>query len=115
MIDLDLKDCPLCGSMQVSKWSVGSTVQCNVCGCNAPQYTWQNRAPSDGAIYASVSRRDTMRQVLRFMESIEGAGYGGMAEFEIARSAIRHEVEGPLGVALKDFGAAPGLSLPITK
>ncbi|MET4210524.1 hypothetical protein ABIB95_005357 [Bradyrhizobium sp. LA2.1] len=62
-----------------------------------------------------IDRHDAMRQVLHFLESIEGAGYGGMAEFEIARSTIRHETEGPLGIALKDFGEAPGLSFPISK
>ena len=60
-------------------------------------------------------RQDAMRQVLRFLESIEGAGYGGMAEFEIARSTIRHEVEGPLGFALKNFDDAPALSYPTSK
>lgn len=52
------------------------------------------QAPSDGAIYASVSRRDAMKDVLDFLESIGGAGYGGMADYEIARSIVRMEVEG---------------------
>jgi hypothetical protein len=30
-----------------------------------------------------------MKEVLDFLNSIEGAGYGGMASFEIARNTIR--------------------------
>lgn len=50
--------------------------------------------PSDGQIYAAVSRRDALKQVLDFLNSIEGAGYGGMAEFEIARMTMKDEVHG---------------------
>ncbi|MGY3527308.1 DNA-directed RNA polymerase subunit alpha C-terminal domain-containing protein [Bradyrhizobium sp. USDA 4452] len=48
---------------------------------------------SDGAIYASVSRWDALNQVHAFLESIAGAGYGGMAEFETARATIQFELE----------------------
>lgn len=30
-----------------------------------------------------------MKQVLEFLDSIEGAGYGGMASYEIAKMTIR--------------------------
>lgn len=33
--------------------------------------------------------RSDMAQINRFLESIEGAGYGGMAEYEIARMSSR--------------------------
>lgn len=43
---------------------------------------------------SSVSMtRDAGAEVLAFLNSIEGAGYGGMASFEIARQHVRHAVE----------------------
>jgi hypothetical protein len=33
------------------------------------------------------------RQVLKFLNSIEGSGYGGMSEFEIARQSVAKFIE----------------------
>lgn len=35
---------------------------------------------------------DPMAQVMRFLDSIEGHGYGGMAEFEIARVGVEQMI-----------------------
>lgn len=37
--------------------------------------------------------RDQLREVLEFLNSIEGDGYGGMAVFEIARQYVRDAAE----------------------
>lgn len=38
-------------------------------------------------------RQDQLQEVLDFLNSIEGAGYGGMATFEIARMNILQALE----------------------
>lgn len=35
-------------------------------------------------------KREAIVEVLDFLNSIEGAGYGGMASFEIARGYVQH-------------------------
>lgn len=40
---------------------------------------------------ALVNQVDLL-EVLDFLDSIDGAGYGGMASFEIARQHVRHAV-----------------------
>jgi hypothetical protein len=43
---------------------------------------------------SSVSMtREAVAEVLDFLNSIEGAGYGGMSSFEIARQHVRHAVD----------------------
>lgn len=41
------------------------------------------------AALVRIQDRAAFFQVLAFLESIEGSGYGGMAEFEIARETMR--------------------------
>jgi hypothetical protein len=41
----------------------------------------------------SSIKREALVEVLDFLNSIEGAGYGGMSSFEIARQHVRHAVE----------------------
>jgi hypothetical protein len=55
----------------------GKLLICRHCG------KFRSASPTQG-----VSASD-LQQVLSFLESIEGAGYGGMAEFEIARSTVK--------------------------
>ena len=49
-----------------------------------------------GCMRCKAERHDTLLktlpEVLDFLNSIEGAGYGGMASFEIARAYIRDAV-----------------------
>jgi len=40
---------------------------------------------------------DDAKQILAFLDKIEGAGYGGMSDFEIARETVRHYIGTPEG------------------
>jgi len=44
-------------------------------------------------IDSESDRRAAFKQVFDFLDSIEGAGYGGIAEFEIARETMRSASE----------------------
>jgi hypothetical protein len=40
----------------------------------------------------AICKKADLMQVLEFLESIEGHGYGGMASFEIARMTVREAI-----------------------
>lgn len=54
----------------------------------ARQKEWEPE-PFDANTADGPSANPDFAQVLKFLESIEGDGYGGMAEFETARETMR--------------------------
>lgn len=57
-----------------------------------PSATWCYFNPHKAA--AEIKKlQDAARDALEFMEKIEGHGYGGMANFEVARQSLRDVVD----------------------
>jgi hypothetical protein len=52
---------------------------------------WRENPPADVSP-DPLPAESGLRQVLNFLNSIEGAGYGGMAEFEIARATVQDQL-----------------------
>lgn len=52
-------------------------------------YTWLNPLLLEAAGCLERAGSPDFEQVFGFLNSIEGAGYGGMAEYEIARETMR--------------------------
>lgn len=64
-------------------------IKCDANGCYCTVCRLPDRLPTMGSRPASAA----FEQVFNFLNSIEGAGYGGMAEFEIARETMRRASE----------------------
>jgi hypothetical protein len=47
-------------------------------------------------------KHEAIIEILDFLNSIEGAGYGGMASFEIAREHMRHAYRQSLAKKVRD-------------
>jgi hypothetical protein len=91
--DTELLPCPFCGGRSIDPafWATADCCGPGCDGCGATAETvekWNTRAVARKPAYPAI-------EVLDFLNSIEGAGYGGMASFEIARA----HVQDTLGVA----------------
>lgn len=47
---------------------------------------------------------DDLKQLAAFLDSIEGSGYGGMADYEVARQIVRREFAATVHAEEKRLG-----------